>query len=147
MAQNPDNSSVVGKVGIVPMPAFEGADSASCLGGYQWAISGATKNPDEAAKFLSSYNSQKHFAKMLSLAPTRPAVFDDAEIKAINPFLVELKDVFTGSTPRPITPLYPDVSLALQSTFSRICSTEGIDIDAELDKLAAEIKQISSMLD
>ncbi len=150
VAQNPQNSSVVDKIGIVPVPAFEGASSSSCLGGYQWAVSGATRHPEEAvkfAKFLSSYNSQKHFAKMLSLAPTRPAVFDDAEIKSINPFLVELKEVFTGSTPRPITPLYPDVSLALQSTFSRICSTEGIDIDAELDKLAAEIKQISSLLD
>lgn len=150
VAQSPDNSSVVGKVGIVPMPAFEDADSASCLGGYQWGISAATKNPDEAvkfAKFLSSYDSQKHFAKMLSLAPTRPEVFDDLEIKAINPFLIELKDVFTGSTPRPITPLYPDVSLALQSVFSRICSTEGIDVDAELDKLADEIKMINSLLD
>ncbi len=149
VSQNPENSSVVGKVGIVPMPAFTDSASASCLGGYQWAISRATKNPDEAvkfAKFLSSYDSQKHFAKMLSLAPTRPAVFDDPEIKKINPFLVELKSVFTGSTPRPITPLYPDVSLALQSSFSKICSTENIDIDKELDALAGQIEQISSIL-
>lgn len=150
IAQNKDQSSVVGKVGIVPVPAFKGASSSSCLGGYQWAASAATKHPEEAVKFmkfLSSYDSQKHFARMLSLAPTRPAVFDDAEIKSINPFLVELKDVFTGSTPRPITPLYPEVSLALQSTFSRICSTENIDIDKELDSLAEEIEMINSMLD
>lgn len=150
IAQNKDQSSVVGKVGIVPVPAFGGAKSASCLGGYQWAISGATKHPDEAvkfAKYLSNYDSTKHFAKMLSLAPPRPAVYDDPEIKKINPFLVELKDVFIGSTPRPITPLYPDVSLALQSTFSKICSTENIDIDKELDALAANIKNIISQLE
>lgn len=150
ISQNKEQSSVVGKVGIVPMPAFAGAKSASCLGGYQWAISSASKNPDEAAKFakfLASYDSQKHFAKMLSLAPTRPAVFDDAEIKKINPFLVELKDVFVGSTPRPITPLYPEVSLALQSSFSKICSTENIDVDKELDTLAAQIKDIVASLE
>ncbi|MEI6156909.1 MAG: extracellular solute-binding protein, partial [Atribacterota bacterium] len=145
VSQNKDQSSVVDKVGIVPMPAFSGAASASCLGGYQWGISSASKHPEEAVKFaqfLSSYDSQKFFAKVLSLTPTRPKVYEDAEIAKTNPFLVSLKDVFVGTTPRPITPVYPEVSLALQSSFSKICSTKDIDVNAELDTLAKQIEDI-----
>ncbi|MCX6089965.1 MAG: ABC transporter substrate-binding protein [Candidatus Atribacteria bacterium] len=145
VSQNKDQSSVVDKVGIVPMPAFSGAASASCLGGYQWGISSASKHPEEAVKFaqfLSSYDSQKFFAKVLSLTPTRPKVYEDTEIAKTNPFLVSLKDVFVGTTPRPITPVYPEVSLALQSSFSKICSTKDIDVNAELDTLAKQIEDI-----
>lgn len=149
VAQNPDQSSVVDKVGIVPMPAFADAASASCLGGYQWGISTASKHPEEAikfVKFLSNYESQKWFAQVLSLTPTRPAVYEDPDIVKANPFLVSLKNVFVGTTPRPITPVYPEVSLALQSAFSKICSTKDIDVNTELDTLAKEIEGIVSQV-
>lgn len=150
VSQNPEQSSVVGKVGYMPMPVFSGAGSASCLGGWQWGISKASKHPEEAvklAKFLSSYESQKFLAIKHSLIPTMPAVFADAELIAKNPYLSSLKDVFLGATPRPGTPLYPEVSLALQASFSKICSTENIDVDKELDALAAEIGNITAMLE
>lgn len=150
VSQNPEQSSIVGKVGILPMPAFPGAKSASCLGGWQWAISKVTKHPEEVvkfAKYMSSYDSQVFFADRHSLIPTRAAVFEDKLIVTKHSFMASLKDVFVGATPRPITPLYPEVSLALQATFSKICSTENIDIDKELDDLAEEIEQIVSILD
>ncbi len=150
VAQNPEQSSIVGKAGILPMPAFKNAGSASCLGGWQWAVSKGSKHPEEAvklAKYLSSYDSQKYFAMNYGLIPTRPAVFEDAELEAANPYIASLKDVFVGATPRPITPLYPEVSLALQAAFSRICSTENIDIDQEMDALAAELETIVTMMD
>lgn len=149
VSQNEKNSSVVGKVGTKPLPRYDGDTSASCLGGYQWAASAASKHPKEAAefmKFLSSYDSQKHFRNVISAFPPRMAVFDDPEI-AKDPFMNSVREVFKGSTPRPITPVYPEVSLALQESFSRICSTEDINIDAELDRLAKEIEEIISQID
>ncbi len=149
VAQNDNHSSVVGKVGARPLPHYKGDASASCLGGYQWAASAAPKHPREAAdfmRFLSSYDSQKHFHDAISAFPPRMAVFDHPDI-AKDPFMGAVREVFKGSTPRPITPVYPEVSLAIQNTFSKICSTEEIDIDAELDALAAEIEEIVSQIE
>ncbi len=149
-SQNPEQSSVVGKVGILPMPAFKDAGSAACLGGWQWAINKGTKHPEEAvklAKFLGNYDSQKYFAIHHACIPTRPSVFEDPELRASQPYIAGLQEVFVGATPRPITPLYPEVSLALQASFSKICSTEDIDVDQELDRLAEELETIVTMLD
>jgi multiple sugar transport system substrate-binding protein len=42
--QNDADSQVKGKIGVVPLPRFEGGRSASCLGGWQWTISDFSKN-------------------------------------------------------------------------------------------------------
>ena len=47
----------MGKVGVAPRPAFEGFDSATCNGGWQWVISAFSDNKDEAfqlIRFLTS---------------------------------------------------------------------------------------------
>ena len=36
--QTDEDSQVKGNVGIAPLPAFEGNESATCVGGWQWAI-------------------------------------------------------------------------------------------------------------
>jgi multiple sugar transport system substrate-binding protein len=122
IAEDPKTSSVVGKVGVVPLPHFAGGKSAACLGGYQYGVNASTKNRDasiEFLKWLSGPKTQLVFATELGLAPSRPAVFDSAELGASQPFMQTLKPVFVGATPRPVTPKYSQVSLALQSAVSR----------------------------
>ncbi|HEX4764938.1 MAG TPA: ABC transporter substrate-binding protein [Lichenihabitans sp.] len=122
IAQDPKGSSVVGKVGVAPLPHFPGGKSAACLGGYQYGVNAATKNREAAIDFLtwmSSPETQLHFARQLGIAPTRPAVFGDATLAKEQPFMVSLKDVFTGATPRPVTPKYAQVTLAIQSGVSK----------------------------
>jgi multiple sugar transport system substrate-binding protein len=129
IAQDPKESQVVDKVGIAPLPAFGGGKSSACLGGYQYGVSASSKNKEasvEFVKWLSSPDIQLKFATDVGLAPTRPAVFDDPKLKAANPFMVQLKDVFTGGTPRPVTPKYPQVSLALQSSVSKALTSGDI---------------------
>ncbi len=122
IAQDPKGSSVVGKVGVAPLPHFPSDKSAACLGGYQYGVNAATKNREAAIDFLtwmSSPETQLHFARQLGIAPTRPAVFGDATLAKEQPFMVSLKDVFTGATPRPVTPKYAQVTLAIQSGVSK----------------------------
>ena len=144
IAQDVKESKVVDKTGIVPMPAFEGAKSASTLGGYQFAANAATEHPEAVAKFLefmSSQETQKYFALTMSFAPTRIAVYDEPEVKENKPFIVQLKDVFVYSTPRPITPYYPQISLELQSEFSKLL-TDKQDVAETVENLANAIKAI-----
>jgi multiple sugar transport system substrate-binding protein len=122
IAQDPKVSSVVGKVGVAPLPHFPGGHSAACLGGYQYGVNASTRNRDAAIDFvrwMSSPATQLHFATELGLAPTRPAVFDEPTLAKSQPFMHKLKSVFIGATPRPVTPKYPQVTLVLQSSVSR----------------------------
>lgn len=134
ISQDPKASSVVGKVGVVPLPHFAGGKSAACLGGYQYGVNAATRNREAAIDFLtwmSSPATQLHFALQLGIAPTRPAVFDDPQLGKGQPFMQKLKPVFTGATPRPVTPKYAQVTLAIQSGVSKALATG--DIKGSLD--------------
>lgn len=122
ISQDEKSSSVVGKVGVVPLPHFAKGKSAACLGGYQYGVNASTQNRDasiEFLKWLSGPATQLQFATELGLAPSRPAVFDSAELGKAQPFMQTLKPVFVGATARPVTPKYSQVSLALQSAVSK----------------------------
>ena len=41
-------------------------------------------------------------------------------LKRKKPFLSELKNVFIYSTPRPLVPNYPEISMLIQSNFSSL---------------------------
>jgi multiple sugar transport system substrate-binding protein len=122
IAQDAAESEVVGKVGVAPLPHFEGGKSAAALGGYQYGVNASTKNREAALDFvqwMSSPETQLRFATQLGLAPTRQAVFDEPALAEAQPFMQTLKPVFVGATPRPVTPKYPQVTLVLQSEVSR----------------------------
>lgn len=143
IAQDPKASQVVDKVGVVPLPHFAGGQSAACLGGYQYGINAATQNREAAVEFLtwmSSPETQLHFALQLGIAPTRPSVFDDQKLGAEQPFMQQLKSVFTGATPRPVTPKYAQVTLAIQSGVSRALATG--NVKAELDAANEKITSV-----
>jgi multiple sugar transport system substrate-binding protein len=143
ISQDASASSVVGKVGVVPLPHFAGGKSAACLGGYQYGVNAATKNREAAIDFLtwmSSPATQLHFALQLGIAPTRPAVFEDEKLGKEQPFMKQLKSVFTGATPRPVTPKYAQVTLAIQSGVSKALVSG--NIKAELDAANEKITGI-----
>ncbi|HEY5822347.1 MAG TPA: extracellular solute-binding protein [Propionibacteriaceae bacterium] len=143
VSQTEDQSSVVGKVGVAPLPAFSGGKSAACLGGFQLGVSDASKNKDGALDFLNwamKPETQIGFAKNFGNAPIRSSVYEDATFKQQQPAMSQLKAVFEGGTPRPVTPKYPQVSLALQSSVSKALNSG--DIAGELQKCAAELQKI-----
>src|SRR3954447_17830379 len=143
ISQDAKASAVVGKVGVAPLPHFPGGKSAACLGGYQYGVNAATKNREAAIDFLtwmSSPATQLHFALQLGIAPTRPAVFEEAQLGKEQPFMKELKSVFTGATPRPVTPKYAQVTLAIQSGVSK--ALVGGNVKEELDGTAKRIDAI-----
>ena len=130
IAQSEAESKVVDKVAVVPLPHFPDKKSAACLGGYQYGINASSKKRDAAVEFvrwLSSPETQLRFATQLGLCPTRAAVFDEPEIGKEQPFMQQLKDVFLGAIPRPVTPKYPQVTLALQSAVSTALTTGKVE--------------------
>ena len=65
---------VAGKVGIAPLPGFGEGAGRSALGGWLYGISSYSRHADAAWKFvefMTSEETQRHFALRASLAPTR----------------------------------------------------------------------------
>ncbi|BAL24983.1 ABC transporter substrate-binding protein [Azoarcus sp. KH32C] len=114
------SSPVKGKVGVVPIPmGGEDGQHAATLGGWQWAVSAYSKNPEAGAKLvriLSEAETQKRAFLLLGIPPARIESYQDAEVQAKAPYLAEFKDVFANAVPRPSTPTrsqFPKVSKAV----------------------------------
>ena len=118
LSNDPSSSKVVGKFEVHNM-LYGGTNTTghSSLGGWQLGINAFSKNPDAAWKFVQhqlAQPAQKTFAVKLSLTSTLLSIYDDADVLKANPFFAKLKPVFQTAQPRPVTPFYPDVSLAIQ---------------------------------
>ncbi len=104
LAQGND-SPVRGKVGVVPLPRGgpDGRNSGT-LGGWHLAVSRYSRHPAEAASlvvFLTSADEQKKRAIAAAYNPTLPALYNDPEVLAANPFFGNLLDSLNNATARP----------------------------------------------
>jgi trehalose/maltose transport system substrate-binding protein len=96
---NGKESAVKGHFDVTYLPQGDGpnATHAACLGGWQLMLSAYSKNKDAAAKlikYMVSYETQKEHAIKLSRLPTRPAVYEDKDVLAAQPWFSRLLPVF-----------------------------------------------------
>jgi multiple sugar transport system substrate-binding protein len=112
--KDPD-SQVVGKVGIAPLPAFNGHRSVAALGGHNLAVSAFSRNipaATEFARFVStSRDVQLGLAQRHSLAPTLQVAYHDL---AADPMVALLAKVLPTAKPRPATPEWATISAEMQ---------------------------------
>jgi trehalose/maltose transport system substrate-binding protein len=117
-------SVIAGKFDISVLP--KGGDdgkNAACLGGWQLMVSAYSKVPDAAAdlvKFLVSADLQKKHAIEISLLPTLPAVYADADVLAKNPFFKNILPVLQNAVARPSTVTGADYNQLSTSFFQNV---------------------------
>lgn len=116
--QNPSESKIVGKFDVTTMlHSANQSTGHSALGGWQMGINAFSSKTDAAWQFIHymlQAPAQKEAAIKASLTVTLQSIYDDADVLKANPFFSKLKPVFQTAQPRPVTPKYPDVSLAIQ---------------------------------
>jgi trehalose/maltose transport system substrate-binding protein len=104
LSQTPD-SPVRGKVGVSALPkGGPDGEHVATLGGWQLAVSKYSKNVKAAvdlANWLTGREEQKRAALAASLNPTRPALYEDEEVLAANPFFGDLRDTLERAVARP----------------------------------------------
>ncbi|MBD3317295.1 MAG: extracellular solute-binding protein [Chitinivibrionales bacterium] len=113
-----ENSEVKGKVGIAPLPHFEGGESASALGGWHIGISRFSNRKKDARRlvgYLTSKAVQKKVVLELGWNPGRKDVYRDPEVLERFPHFTKLEKVFTNAVARPNVPYYSYLSQTLQS--------------------------------
>src|SRR5690606_31920719 len=128
LAQGED-SPVRGKVGVIALPRGGPDDiHAATLGGWQLAVSRYSRHPEAAidlVRHLTSAQVQKDRAIRGAYNPTFPALYEDADILAANPFFGTLLPAFTDALPRPARQTgahYNQVSAAIWQAVHEVLS-------------------------
>jgi multiple sugar transport system substrate-binding protein len=128
------------KIGWARYPGVEkGTPSRVTLGGINLGVGAFSKNRDlafDAAECLAKPENQIVYSEKGGLAPTTEALYDDPKIKKANPFAAELRQSLDEGVPRPVTPAYSDISLAIQKTFH---PPEKIDPGSVVDDLKEKL--------
>jgi multiple sugar transport system substrate-binding protein len=109
-------SKIGSKFDIATFPGFSGQSGAGVLGGYNLGISAYSKNPSGSLAFIefaTEADQQKIMASEASLPPTTSATYDDPAVKKAMPFAAELKTAIEQAKPRPVSPVYPQISEAV----------------------------------
>ena len=121
--QGGNGSTVKGKVGVMPLPAMAGGKSATCVGGWQWAVSAFSKNKAEAAKlvkFMSTPAASKFLAVEGSLLPVYQNVYTDADVVRAVPWFKDASNVVIAGKSRPLSKDYGQVSDVVRTTTSAV---------------------------
>lgn len=117
-------SNVIGKVGVAPMPTFQGQTPPgySNIGGWNLYVNPHTKNMAADLtfiKWMTGKDAQTTLATQFSEIPTNEAVRSSSQVKSANPVLAIVSK--TKLIPRPAqTPNYPQVSQAIYSAVNGV---------------------------
>lgn len=141
-----DDSKIKGKWDVVPLPSLKGDKAGpGCLGTWNLGISKFSKNPDatgEAVKWFTSPAQQKARYLAMGVPPCRPAVFDDADVKAKYAFAEKLKGTFESLKPRPVTPFYGQMSAnVIQPVFGKV-TTKAVTPEEGIKEMADGMRKI-----
>ena len=110
------DSKIADSFAISTFPGYAGNPGAGVIGGYNLAITAYSKNPEGSlafAEFATEPEQQKLMAIEASLPPTLAETYDDPAVKKAMPFAEELRSAIEQSQPRPVSPVYPQISEAI----------------------------------
>ncbi len=103
-------------VEVSPLPPFEGGGKGGVLGGNGPVITSFTDNPKGALLFMDYWSSKETIdrnASKYSLPPTLLSSYDEPEVQKALPYSAELLNAVKEAVPRPVSPVYPQISEAV----------------------------------
>jgi multiple sugar transport system substrate-binding protein len=107
---------VKGRFAVSPLPSFEGGGKGGVLGGNGPVLSAYSKNPKGGLLFIDHLTSpetlERNMAKF-SLPSVLNATYDAASVKQAVPYAAELKQAIETAKARPVSPVYPQISQAV----------------------------------
>jgi multiple sugar transport system substrate-binding protein len=134
--------AVYNKTGWIPFPS---ATPQSSLGGDDLAINAKSTHKAaayELIQYLTSVGAQDTRAINAGDPPSVTAAYNSVLYKAA-PYYSSEKAVYAVVTPRPVTPVYPAISSALQAMISAVLSGQG-SASSELASTAPTVQQLFS---
>lgn len=140
------DSPVTEDIGYAPYPrTVEGEESRPPFGGIAIAVNKSTKYPDEAmaaVECITSAENQGRYAVSSGNMPASAAGYDYPELKEAYPadLLQLFQDSVDRSAPRPGTPYWSDISLAIQNSWHPPSSVSSNTPETSADVIADVLK-------
>jgi multiple sugar transport system substrate-binding protein len=114
------------------------------LGGFNIGVSAFSENADlafEAAQCINSDESQLTATELDGLPPTRETLYTDKVVRDAYPTFAEvIRNSIDSARPRPLTPAYTDLSLAIQRSLHPPSTIDPDDPGAAYDKLREAVE-------
>ena len=113
------------QIDIAPLPAGEGGQSVSGLGGWNFFIN-AFADPEaqdaawEFVKYMTAEEQQREYALKGTYLPTWASLYDDQEVADKVPTVRLAPQALANTEPRPVSPVYSDMSLELAEQFNAV---------------------------
>lgn len=147
---NDENSPVQGKIGVTTIPKGPEPDgrSSSTLGGWSLAINGnASDEQIDAAKklirFLTSKEQQVYKSINDGTTPARKSAYLDPRTLEVFPFFEEMYEVYLAAEPRPVSPIYTEISYEIQVAVHQVLASNK-NPEVALKELSNNLRNLMS---
>jgi multiple sugar transport system substrate-binding protein len=131
----------------MPSSGEPGGHSTAALGGAQLAINAYSKEPDAAYQLIAYLTAPEQMlqrAQAVRQYPTRAALYDDKRLEdALAIPLDAVRRAIESATPRPVTPIYTELSEILQIELHRALVRQAEPQDA----LNSAAKKIDALIE
>ncbi len=134
------------QVGVSAIPVTEeGNRSFSGLGGWNFMVNAQSEGKLDAIwsfiQFMSAPEQQKFWAVDGSFLPTRKALYEDQEVLEKVPVARLGREALENARPRPISPVYSDMSLEMAEQFNAALKGE-VSVNGALRNLQKDLQNI-----
>jgi multiple sugar transport system substrate-binding protein len=144
-----DESQVASRFAVAPMPGDAGGTPAAALGGSTLAVNAYSDQPDEAYRlieFLLQPQQMIERARVAGQFPPAHALYGGADLEAaLTVPAAEARRIIEAAVPRPVTPVYSQLSSILQVSVHRALTRQQ-EPRAALTEAAAAIRDLLARL-
>ena len=147
LLSDPETSRVKpDQVDIAPLPvADEGDRSFSGLGGWNFMVNATSEGKLEEIwtfiEYMSAPEQQRTFALESARLPTLRSLYEDEEVLNKLPVAELGREALENARPRPVSPYYSDMSLAMAEQFNAALKGE-VPVEQALENLQGELQNI-----
>jgi multiple sugar transport system substrate-binding protein len=135
-------SQIKGKFDITTLPGFKGNEGAGVLGGTNLAISEFSKNPGAALAVVNYFTSEVG-QRLIGEGATPPATTAAYDVKSVREAIGlpdEIKAAVAQAQPRPVSPVYPQISQAIYENVNKALSGS-LSTDQAVTNMHDQIEQ------
>jgi multiple sugar transport system substrate-binding protein len=145
LMEKPEDSRVAGRFGVAPMPGAAGGRPSAALGGSQLAINARSDDPEaawEVIAFLTAPEQMRQRARVLGQFPPRRSLYSGDALAAALPMPPDqVRRIIEDAVPRPVTPVYTQLSQMLQIRLHEALSGQSEPAEA-LGRAAREMRAL-----
>jgi multiple sugar transport system substrate-binding protein len=147
LLSDPETSRVrPDQVDIAPLPVADESDqSFSGLGGWNFMVNATSEGKLEEIwtfiEYMSAPEQQRTFALESARLPTLRSLYEDEEVLNKLPVAELGREALENARPRPVSPYYSDMSLAMAEQFNAALKGE-VPVEQALENLQGELQNI-----